>query len=188
MSILSGFAPWIVYWVLVGNVPFSAAVLVALAVSVTVIFVVMAAKTIGCILPILAKKVGLDPAVMASPFITTIVDALSLLAYFAVASALLPLFALLGVFAAEDTRRPVVHSPGTLLVGADEAALLEALGALQHGNEDVGMNALDGWLPLVGLCMAAASAQEFGRILASAGVFLPYGRARLNLNLAAAAE
>ena len=65
--------------------------LVALAVSITVIFVVMAAKTIGCILPIVAKKVGLDPAVMASPFITTIVDALSLLAYFAVASALLPL-------------------------------------------------------------------------------------------------
>ena len=66
-------------------------VLVALAVSITVIFVVMSAKTIGCILPILAKKVGLDPAVMASPFITTIVDALSLLAYFAVASALLPI-------------------------------------------------------------------------------------------------
>ena len=66
-------------------------VLVALAVSITVIFVVMAAKTIGCILPILAKKVGLDPAVMASPFITTIVDALSLLAYFAVASTLLPI-------------------------------------------------------------------------------------------------
>jgi len=66
-------------------------VLVALAVSLTVVFVVMAAKTIGCILPIIAKKVGLDPAVMASPFITTIVDALSLLAYFAVASALLPL-------------------------------------------------------------------------------------------------
>ena len=66
-------------------------VLVALAVSITVIFVVMAAKTIGCILPILAKKVGLDPAVMASPFITTIVDALSLLAYFAVASSLLPI-------------------------------------------------------------------------------------------------
>ena len=47
--------------------------------------------TIGCILPIVAKKVGLDPAVMAAPFITTIVDALSLLTYFAVASALLPL-------------------------------------------------------------------------------------------------
>ncbi len=64
-------------------------VTVALVVSITVIFVVMAAKSIGCILPILAKKVGLDPAVMASPLITTIVDALSLIAYFAVANALL---------------------------------------------------------------------------------------------------
>ena len=62
---------------------------VALVVSVTVIFVVIVAKSIGCILPILAKKVGLDPAVMASPLITTIVDALSLLAYFAVANTLL---------------------------------------------------------------------------------------------------
>ena len=51
----------------------------------------MAAKAIGSILPILAKKIGLDPAVMASPFITTIVDALSLLIYFTVASSLLPL-------------------------------------------------------------------------------------------------
>ena len=64
---------------------------VALAVCLTLVFVVMAAKTIGSILPILAKKIGLDPAVMASPFITTIVDALSLLIYFTVASVLLPL-------------------------------------------------------------------------------------------------
>ena len=64
-------------------------VMVALVVSITVVFVVMAAKSIGCILPVLAKKVGLDPAVMASPLITTIVDALSLIAYFAVANALL---------------------------------------------------------------------------------------------------
>ncbi len=64
-------------------------VAVALVVSITVIFVVMAAKSIGCILPVLAKKVGLDPAVMASPLITTIVDALSLIAYFAVANAFL---------------------------------------------------------------------------------------------------
>ena len=43
---------------------------------------VLVAKVIGCVLPMLAKKVGFDPAVMASPFITTIVDALSLLIYF----------------------------------------------------------------------------------------------------------
>jgi len=62
---------------------------VAAVVCITLVFVVLCAKTIGCILPILAKKIGLDPAVMAAPFITTIVDALSLLIYFAVASAVL---------------------------------------------------------------------------------------------------
>jgi len=47
------------------------------------------AQLIGCILPILAKKLKLDPAVMASPFITTIVDAVSLITYFKIASMLL---------------------------------------------------------------------------------------------------
>ena len=46
---------------------------------------------VGCSLPLLAKKLGLDPAVMASPFITTIVDALSLLVYFMFSKALLHL-------------------------------------------------------------------------------------------------
>jgi magnesium transporter len=50
---------------------------------------VLVAKLIGCSLPMFAKKLGFDPAVMASPFITTIVDAVSLLVYFAIASALL---------------------------------------------------------------------------------------------------
>lgn len=99
--------------------------------------------------------------------------------------ALLPLFAMLGVFAAEGTRRPSVLGPAMLMVGQDETALLEALGALQHGNEDVALTALDRWLPLVGLCMAAGSAQEFGRILAAAGVFLPYGRVAQRVALAA---
>lgn len=58
---------------------------VALVVSVTLIVVVLMAMLIGCVLPVLAKRMGLDPAVMASPFITTIVDALSLLVYFKVA-------------------------------------------------------------------------------------------------------
>ena len=62
---------------------------VALTVCVTMAVVVLAAKLIGCVLPMLADKLGLDPAVMSSPFITTIVDALSLLVYFAIASALL---------------------------------------------------------------------------------------------------
>ena len=50
---------------------------------------VLVAKTVGCILPVCAKKLGFDPAVMASPFITTIVDALSLLVYFTIAKVLL---------------------------------------------------------------------------------------------------
>ena len=66
-------------------------VLVAVVVSLTMALTVLVAKTVGCILPMCAKKLGLDPAVMASPFISTIVDALSLLVYFAIASMLLPM-------------------------------------------------------------------------------------------------
>lgn len=58
---------------------------VALAVCITLVCTVFVAKAIGCSLPIIAKKIGFDPAVMASPFITTAVDALSLLMYFQIA-------------------------------------------------------------------------------------------------------
>ncbi len=61
------------------------ALVVCLALAVTVVV----AKFVGCSLPILSKKIGFDPAVMASPFITTIVDAISLLIYFSFASLLL---------------------------------------------------------------------------------------------------
>ena len=63
--------------------------MVCLVVCLTILFVVVFAKCVGCSLPILAEKVGLDPAVMASPFISTVVDATSLLIYFALASAFL---------------------------------------------------------------------------------------------------
>ena len=66
-------------------------VTVALIVAVTLALTVIIAKFIGATLPILASKIGLDPAVMASPFITTIVDALSLIIYFFIASSILPL-------------------------------------------------------------------------------------------------
>jgi len=62
---------------------------VAFAVSLTMCLTVVIAKLIGCTLPLIAKKTGFDPAVMSSPFITTIVDALSLLIYFAIATAIL---------------------------------------------------------------------------------------------------
>ena len=64
---------------------------VALVVAATIFFTIVIAKLIGCTLPMLAKKLGFDPAVMASPFITTVVDALSLLVYFAVATQILGL-------------------------------------------------------------------------------------------------
>ena len=65
--------------------------LVALSAALALLFTVMVAKLVGCMFPMLAKKVGFDPAVMASPFITTIVDVLSLLIYFLLASILLGL-------------------------------------------------------------------------------------------------
>lgn len=62
---------------------------VATVVCITLVAVVIIAKLVGCTLPMLAKKLGFDPAVMASPFITTIVDAISLLIYFKIATGVL---------------------------------------------------------------------------------------------------
>lgn len=62
---------------------------VAAVVSLTLIVTVTFAKLVGCLLPMCAKKIGLDPAVMASPFITTIVDAISLITYFNIATVVL---------------------------------------------------------------------------------------------------
>ncbi len=59
------------------------------AVTLTLVFVVIIAKLVGAVLPIIAKKFGFDPAVMASPLVTTILDALSLLIYFSIAILLL---------------------------------------------------------------------------------------------------
>lgn len=61
-------------------------ILVALVVCLTLFITLILAKIIGCSLPILAKKCGFDPAVMASPFITTLVDAVSLITYFKIAT------------------------------------------------------------------------------------------------------
>ncbi len=67
------------------NVPIS------LAVSLTMFCAVLFSKIVGCTLPLFAKKIKLDPAVMASPFITTIIDVISLLIYFTIASNILNL-------------------------------------------------------------------------------------------------
>ena len=78
---------WLVDRMLMGNTNITLMVdlVVCLALAVTVVL----AKIVGCLLPMAAKAVKLDPAVMASPFITTIVDALSLLVYFLFARMLL---------------------------------------------------------------------------------------------------
>ncbi|MCD7746875.1 MAG: magnesium transporter [Firmicutes bacterium] len=62
---------------------------ITFVICISLMFTVMMAKLIGCILPLLAKKIHLDPALVASPVITTIVDACSLAIYFAIASSLL---------------------------------------------------------------------------------------------------
>ena len=62
---------------------------VALIVSVVLLITVMMAKLVGCLLPLVAKKIKLDPAVVASPFMTTIVDVLSLIIYCSISIALL---------------------------------------------------------------------------------------------------
>ncbi len=74
---------------LLGNTDIT--VIVALAVSVSLGLTIIFAKLIGAALPILAKRVGFDPAVMASPFITTLVDAASLVIYFLVSKELFSL-------------------------------------------------------------------------------------------------
>ena len=63
--------------------------LISITVSLTLVITVMSSKLVGGILPILAKKAKLDPAIMAGPLITTIVDALSLVVYFYLATTLL---------------------------------------------------------------------------------------------------
>lgn len=63
---------------------------VALTVCLTLAITVVIAKLVGCIMPLFIKRIGFDPAVVASPFITTIVDAIALVVYFAVSAAFIP--------------------------------------------------------------------------------------------------
>ena len=78
---------WLVDHLLMGNDAIT--LMVDAVVCLTLAVTVICAKLVGCSLPMVAKVLGLDPAVMASPFISTIVDALSLLVYFMFAKALL---------------------------------------------------------------------------------------------------
>ena len=65
--------------------------MLAFTISLTLVATVLMAKSIGCMLPLVAKRIGIDPAIMAAPLITTIVDAGSLIVYFSLATILLGL-------------------------------------------------------------------------------------------------
>ncbi len=78
---------WLVDHMLLGNQDIT--LMVDLVVCLSLAVMVVIAKAVGCVLPMVAKILGADPAVMASPFITTIVDAVSLLVYFMFAKSLL---------------------------------------------------------------------------------------------------
>lgn len=80
---------WLVDFWLLGAFDSGKQLVEITVVCITLLFTVIAAKLIGSVLPILAKKIGFDPAVMASPLITTAVDAISLVIYFSVAMHLL---------------------------------------------------------------------------------------------------
>ncbi len=101
-------------------------------------------------------------------------------------TALLPLFALLGTFAVTEAGRPEIRCPACSRLGMDEMVLLDALAAMQAGEEDVATQLLDRWLPVVALCMAVDAARELAGILDGACIRLPRRRpARL---IAVAAE
>lgn len=100
-------------------------------------------------------------------------------------TALLPLFALLGTFAVAQAQKPEIRCPACARVSADEAALLDALAAMQSGEEDVATQLLDRWLPLVALCMATDAMRELTGILDAARIRLPRRRPARLIALAA---
>jgi magnesium transporter len=85
---------WILVQIQIGFINISSEVqgwLIALLVSLTLFTTIFIAKSIGASLPIIAKKIGLDPALMAGPLVSTIVDSVSLMVYFLLATQLFSL-------------------------------------------------------------------------------------------------
>ena len=87
LSVVNFFKMLLVDQMLLGNP--AVTVIVAATVSISILFIVMFAKVVGSTLPILAEKIGVDPAVMANPLISTITDAVSLLIYLEMAKVFL---------------------------------------------------------------------------------------------------
>ena len=89
LSVVNFAKMWLVDYLLLDSFDSGKELLEITVVCISLGLTIIVAKIVGAILPILAKKIGWDPAVMASPFITTIVDAISLMIYFGVATLLL---------------------------------------------------------------------------------------------------
>ncbi|MBR7071702.1 MAG: magnesium transporter [Clostridia bacterium] len=89
LAVINALKLFLVDYLIFRNFDLGKAVAEIAVVCITLFCTVLVAKIVGCTLPILAKKIGFDPAVMASPFITTIVDAISLCIYFGVAAYIL---------------------------------------------------------------------------------------------------
>lgn len=88
LSVINFVKLYLVDYLLLHTFDNDIAILEMLTICITLVFVVIVAKIVGSVLPIIAQKIGLDPTVMASPFVTTILDAVSLLIYFGIATAL----------------------------------------------------------------------------------------------------
>lgn len=88
LSLINFVKLYLVDYLLLNTFDNDIVILEMLTICITLIFVVIVAKFVGSVLPIIAQKIGLDPTVMASPLVTTILDAVSLLIYFSIASAL----------------------------------------------------------------------------------------------------
>ena len=88
LAVVNFFKIWLVDRMLFHNDEIT--LIIDVAICLTLVVEIVFAKFIGCSLPMLAKKVGFDPAVMSSPFITTIVDAVALLLFFGISSAVIP--------------------------------------------------------------------------------------------------
>ncbi|MCD7727813.1 MAG: magnesium transporter [Ruminococcus sp.] len=78
LAVVNGARIAIVYW---NNDQGVNSILLGLAIAISIVFVIVLAKTVGCVLPMIAKKIHLDPAIMAAPLISTIVDACAVLIY-----------------------------------------------------------------------------------------------------------
>ncbi len=90
VALLCGVSLAVVAFLKVFLVDNTGGIIIPIVVALSMLVTVVIAKIIGCVLPMMAEKVGLDPAVMASPLITTLVDTVSLIVFFKIACMMIP--------------------------------------------------------------------------------------------------